>query len=768
MGGRQHGGGGPSEGDLLPRRAPDEEGASPISRYDVQYKESAADDQAATTQGDPSTGWVSGGTTGTGTTGEATIWSATLTAKDLGAYFGCYATTGSECSTTSVLSDDDFTYGGVSYTVLQVLDWAGADPGFFIELDRDVTAALDGLTLHVGGETLAPSAGSHIAGTSWIYWSGHKAGWSEGDVVELKLTAPGVTGDVTGLTNLEVYDVRVRVNAQGASAWSQSATGSPLPEGTIWAAKLTAGDLGSGRLGCDNASSGTDLCSMVETLTDDDFDLEGTSYTVTEVATEASSLRFGLSAAVPDDLNIYVLQVDEAQFPIGSATIDPDAADTAQWTSDVPSWTADDVVQLQIRLGTIPTALALAPDDGKLTATWRAPFDDGGSPITSYDLEYRERGDAWLDSGHSGTDLSVDLNNFSGYEARVRAVNADGPGDWSAIAKGQPLPPGWVWVWDAALTVGEPYFGRGCGQPEAYSVTKAGCDDRLTDTTIKYRGDYTVEYINLRDRDVRLGTPHPFRFAVDRPFAHGWGDFLTLLVDGKPFAWSDGRYTGCHHCDLTQFRNAQSSDRAADNWNSYGAVRTWRNTGMNWTPGETVELGLVYRKTLWFGRYEDSTIPYDVHFHERPATEVVTIPTQGSTYVGPVTLTDRDILRIWVRLSEPAPAGGLTLTVAADPSSTAEEGEDFEILTPTVILPEGATRGGDEDEWIRIRIIDDNIEDSGETIILNVSTEQHFLVRDAEITILNSSRRRPRRDPRSRTTPTRIPIRGSWNPSTSK
>ena len=43
-----------------------------VTGYDVQYKETAATDQAATTQGDPSTGWVDAGHSGTTTSAEIT------------------------------------------------------------------------------------------------------------------------------------------------------------------------------------------------------------------------------------------------------------------------------------------------------------------------------------------------------------------------------------------------------------------------------------------------------------------------------------------------------------------------------------------------------------------------------------------------------------------------------------------------------------------------------------------------------------------------
>ena len=70
---------------------------------------------------------------------------------------------------------------------------------------------------------------------------------------------------------------------------------------------------------------------------------------------------------------------------------------------------------------------------GRVTASWSAP-GNGGSAITSYDVQYRTPGSSsWtLVSGRTGTSYS--FNRTSQTEFRVRANNAVGSGSWSNVS----------------------------------------------------------------------------------------------------------------------------------------------------------------------------------------------------------------------------------------------------------------------------------------------------------------------------------------------
>ena len=114
------------------------------------------------------------------------IWSATLTAEDLdGGNSGC--TNGGDadelCSNASVLTDDDFTYDGTTYTVT-IISVSVTD--VFIKFNTALTAtAVQALTLEVDGTPLAfANAG---AGVADYMWQSTSVSWSVGDMVALKL-----------------------------------------------------------------------------------------------------------------------------------------------------------------------------------------------------------------------------------------------------------------------------------------------------------------------------------------------------------------------------------------------------------------------------------------------------------------------------------------------------------------------------------------------------------------------------------------------------
>ena len=70
-----------------------------------------------------------------------------------------------------------------------------------------------------------------------------------------------------------------------------------------------------------------------------------------------------------------------------------------------------------------------------LRVHWYAPASDGGSPILRYEVQYKEPDDtAWSDGPRVGITRKatiVGLDSNTEYQARVRAVNANGAGPWS-------------------------------------------------------------------------------------------------------------------------------------------------------------------------------------------------------------------------------------------------------------------------------------------------------------------------------------------------
>ena len=125
------------------------------------------------------------------------VLSATLTVKDLGnALFGCTNdVTGVECSTTSVLTDDDFTYDNTDYAVHAIIRLQ--DGSLQILFDTDLTTATQTLTLDVAGTTFAFEDATTKTARSRI-WANSGLSWSAGDTVAVKLTEPAMNNPATG------------------------------------------------------------------------------------------------------------------------------------------------------------------------------------------------------------------------------------------------------------------------------------------------------------------------------------------------------------------------------------------------------------------------------------------------------------------------------------------------------------------------------------------------------------------------------------------
>ena len=145
--------------------------------------------------------------TGTTPTTSTAVWEATLTVKDIGgSFFGCQ--TGApnvECSTTSVLTDDDFTISGTDWAIAIIVRKSNF---LRFKFDRDVRTALDSYNLCVGTTAFAFSSASHSFGNTFAQWTTTAASWSVGDTVSLKIaesctastaTGPGDAGLTAGL-----------------------------------------------------------------------------------------------------------------------------------------------------------------------------------------------------------------------------------------------------------------------------------------------------------------------------------------------------------------------------------------------------------------------------------------------------------------------------------------------------------------------------------------------------------------------------------------
>ena len=195
--------------------------------YEVRVRAKNAD-------GGTWSGWF-GGTPGTAVNptpvrNQNTIWSATLTVQQVtSSNIGCLnAVPNKRCSSTSILTDDDFTYGGVTYTIDPLWQTSAPD-GLVLSLDKDIPAGFKAsATLHVDGARLPLANADYDASDqSIISWSSPGLGWSVGDTISLSLSAPpqrAVSLSVSSSTVKEGHKGQV-----GTAAHVMATLDSPAP-----------------------------------------------------------------------------------------------------------------------------------------------------------------------------------------------------------------------------------------------------------------------------------------------------------------------------------------------------------------------------------------------------------------------------------------------------------------------------------------------------------------------------------------------------------
>ncbi len=228
--------------------APALDGGLDVESYQVQYKNSDAADQAATTPGDPSTGWVD-----VEYTAPTPVWEATLSPKDLSVGFGCNQRgTGAQfCSVA--LDDNDFQLpNGATSTVTRIFTGDYARPGDGIiewlpgetgDFDIVYTGTVSGqdladYVLYVGDLSF-PVSEAVINTTSngrQISWPRHRLFLRADHAspqVELKLVQrPQRSVEIADLEGGVSVDVRARpVNGNGPGQWSAAASATPLTPG---------------------------------------------------------------------------------------------------------------------------------------------------------------------------------------------------------------------------------------------------------------------------------------------------------------------------------------------------------------------------------------------------------------------------------------------------------------------------------------------------------------------------------------------------------
>ena len=145
-----------------------------------------------------------------------------------GNYLGCDNNdrTQDNCSSATVLSDDDFDYKGTTYTITQ-LYWIKSDESLQLVTGAGDQSSLGPLTLNVGGTLLRVADVADIHNLGWDFDPTPE--WADGDTVALSLTEP------TNPTSATTTGGRpIQVDGASIAGWS-------IEEGT---AKKKVGRIG--------------------------------------------------------------------------------------------------------------------------------------------------------------------------------------------------------------------------------------------------------------------------------------------------------------------------------------------------------------------------------------------------------------------------------------------------------------------------------------------------------------------------------------------
>ena len=388
--------------------APADDGGREVTSYDARYVETSAD-EAVEANWTVEQAWTSGGGdlshTITGLDGGTQYDVQVRAVNTVGAGAWSDTATGTPPTVPGTPTIDELTAAVQSLTV----EWSPpADDG-----GREVTS--------YDARYIETSADEAV-----------EANWT----VEQAWTSGGgdLSHTITGLDGGTQYDVQVRaVNAVGAGAWSDTATGTPpTVPGTPTIDELTA---------------------AVQSLTvewsppADDGGREVTSYDARYIETsadEAVEANWTVEQAWTSgggDLSHTITGLDSGtQYDVQVRAVN---------TVGAGAW-SDTATGTPPTLPGTPTIDELTAAVQSLTVEWSPPADDGGAEVTSYDARYIETSadeaveanwtveQAWTSGGGDLRHTITGLDGGTQYDVQVRAVNTVGAGAWSDTATGTP------------------------------------------------------------------------------------------------------------------------------------------------------------------------------------------------------------------------------------------------------------------------------------------------------------------------------------------
>ncbi|MDD9948400.1 MAG: fibronectin type III domain-containing protein [candidate division Zixibacteria bacterium] len=222
----------------------------------------------------------------------------------------------------------------------------------------------------------------------------------------------------------------------------------------------------------ENSDNGAAVATITATDADDDelsYTLDSTSDTVFDIDSSSGAITVQVDAGSALDHEATPSYAAVVTVTDGSVEVTHSLTINVTDVDEPPDAPAPP---------TVTVASATSAD-----VAWTAPDPAGKPLVTDYDVQYRALGaSAWTDASHDGTGTATTISGLTqgvAYEARVRATNDEGTGDWSEAgsdAAGVAPPPAAGKVSGATVTLefGELLDAQSVPDPEDFTVTVGG------------------------------------------------------------------------------------------------------------------------------------------------------------------------------------------------------------------------------------------------------------------------------------------------------
>ena len=577
----------------------------------------------------------------------APVWSATLTAKQLilagsNQGFGCgNYTSGAECSSTSVLTEDEFSLGGKDYTFLRILDNDLGGSDYLAVTIRPSSGApgddLKALNFCVGTRAFALTELEDAGGTANL--ADTDVGWAVGDTVQLSI---GASCDLTdyaatvpnSVTHAKLTPTVDDTGKATVQVGPQGGTLNTVTDGQPSAAlALSVGDNAfTVRVTAENATTKDHTVTITR-------EAQGTHAAPTGLTVTASNRELGLSWTAPATGTVTGYDVhytssttvgnDAPATGGGSAAGWYDTSFTGTSTTDtLRGLTNGETYRVRVRAnyaggdsawvhrsGT-PTGGTQPPAPGTPTVRLSAspnPVDEGSSVTITATLSAAQTSaltipvtitDDTAESGDHGTlaSIAIDANAASGTGTITTAQDTDADHETFDVALGTPLP-----------------TGIAAGSPSSVRITIS--DDEASTGPAFWTGTLTTGHLsngllgcqtpnmNLAGNQGLTHTLCSERIAGGNTFSHDGDTYRILGVHRTP----PGRHDDGHQrfglivnralpedwvlvVDggiWLSMRDTQWSYGTGPAPNASGRPHTWKGTNVSWTQDGTATLSLI-------------------------------------------------------------------------------------------------------------------------------------------------------------------------------